>query len=110
MTGEKQDALKTGEVEAIKQLHERYLQIAGQLSGVIVGLDEVIGQLVIGLLCRGHCILEGVPGLANKSCLPNTDEELTLSAHPRAHAMHPRCTALPPRDCNVDLPAPLGQH
>ena len=32
--------------------------------GVIVGQEEVIEQLLVALLCRGHCILEGVPGLA----------------------------------------------
>src|SRR4029434_1839115 len=35
-----------------------------QMVGVIVGLEEVIEQLVVVLLCRGHGILEGVPGLA----------------------------------------------
>src|SRR5581483_10987791 len=34
------------------------------MRGVIVGQEEVIEQLTVALLCRGHCILEGVPGLA----------------------------------------------
>ena len=31
---------------------------------MIVGQERVVEQLVAALLCRGHCILEGVPGLA----------------------------------------------
>ena len=31
---------------------------------MIVGQEEVVEQLLIGLLAGGHCLLEGVPGLA----------------------------------------------
>src|SRR3954469_74403 len=34
------------------------------MSGTIVGQVEAIDQLLISLFARGHCILEGVPGLA----------------------------------------------
>ena len=34
------------------------------MGKVIVGQDEVIDQLLIALFSRGHCLLEGVPGLA----------------------------------------------
>jgi MoxR-like ATPase len=52
------------ELQAVKQLHEHYERIVGQMGGVIVGLGDVIEQLMVVLLCRGHGILEGVPGLA----------------------------------------------
>ena len=35
-----------------------------QVAKVVVGQDEVIEQLLIAILARGHCLLEGVPGLA----------------------------------------------
>jgi MoxR-like ATPase len=35
-----------------------------ELGGVIVGMDDVTEQLMIGILCRSHCILQGMPGLA----------------------------------------------
>src|SRR5438270_8315385 len=38
--------------------------IRKQMSGTIVGQVEAIDQLLISLFARGHCILEGVPGLA----------------------------------------------
>jgi MoxR-like ATPase len=52
------------DVQAAEALHQKHLLIMEQMRGVIVGQDEVIEQLLIALLCRGHCILEGVPGLA----------------------------------------------
>jgi MoxR-like ATPase len=53
-----------GDLAAVEELHKKYLALREQLQGVIVGLDDVIEQLVIALLCRGHCILQGMPGLA----------------------------------------------
>ena len=38
--------------------------IRRQMAGTIVGQTEVVDQLLICLFARGHCILEGVPGLA----------------------------------------------
>src|SRR5580704_4115880 len=35
-----------------------------QLSKVIVGQTEMLDQCMLALLCRGHALLEGVPGIA----------------------------------------------
>ena len=56
--------LKTDELEAVQHLHQHYQGVVRQMGGVIVGLEDVIEQLLVVLLCRGHGILEGVPGLA----------------------------------------------
>ncbi|RMG32827.1 MAG: MoxR family ATPase [Planctomycetota bacterium] len=50
--------------EAIQKLSEAYKKIREQMQRVIVGQDAVIEQLLISLFARGHCLLEGVPGLA----------------------------------------------
>jgi MoxR-like ATPase len=52
------------DLAAIKQLRDAFTEIKSQLSRVIVGQDQVIEELLIALFSRGHCILEGVPGLA----------------------------------------------
>lgn len=52
------------DVQAVDELHRKYLELTRHMAGVIVGQEEVIEQLMTALLCRGHCILEGVPGLA----------------------------------------------
>jgi len=56
---------------AVDRLHEQYQEFRRQLAGVIVGQEEVSEQLLIALLCRGHCILQGMPGLA-KTMLVST--------------------------------------
>ncbi len=63
--------LPTNELQAVQELHVGYQSLLQQVGGVIVGLDEVIEQLLVVLLCRGHAILEGVPGLA-KTLLVST--------------------------------------
>lgn len=61
---------------AIDELHEQITLLREQLAGVIVGQESVSEQLMIGLLCRGHCILQGMPGLA-KTMLVSTLASLT---------------------------------
>jgi len=39
-------------------------RIKEEISKVVVGQDKMIEGLLAGLLCRGHILLEGVPGLA----------------------------------------------
>ena len=45
----------------LKQAHE---SLREQIARVVVGQEQVIDQLMISIFARGHCILEGVPGLA----------------------------------------------
>ena len=65
------DPASKDELQAVQQLNEQYKRIQRQIGGVIVGLEDVIEQLLVVLLCRGHGILEGVPGLA-KTLLVST--------------------------------------
>ena len=53
--------------------------IREQLSQVIVGQDAVIDQLMISLFSRGHCLLEGVPGLAKTLLISTLARSLNLS-------------------------------
>jgi MoxR-like ATPase len=50
--------------ESIRRLNEAYGRLREQMSRVIVGQNEVVDHLLIALFSRGHCLLEGVPGLA----------------------------------------------
>ncbi len=59
------------DVGAVEQLAESFRSIRTELAKVVVGQDRVIEELFVCLLCRGHCILEGVPGLA-KTLLVST--------------------------------------
>jgi len=48
----------------VSKLQTARQKILEQLSQVIVGQTEVIDELLISVFSRGHCLLEGVPGLA----------------------------------------------
>src|SRR5918992_3708024 len=61
---EQATALGQNDLEAIKRVQNAFKEIKKQLGRVIVGQDHVIEELLIALFSRGHCILEGVPGLA----------------------------------------------
>src|SRR3954452_7322769 len=54
----------TSDVDAAKTLARAYEQLQGELAKVIVGQRRVIDEILIALLSRGHCLVQGVPGLA----------------------------------------------
>ena len=55
------DELDLSELNDLRSDHE---DIRRQIGRQIVGQDEVVEQLLMAVFARGHCILEGVPGLA----------------------------------------------
>ncbi len=54
-------------------------RIKRQLGSVIVGQDTAIELLLISLLSRGHCMLEGVPGLAKTLLISTLARTMSLS-------------------------------
>ena len=56
---------------AIERLKKAHSQISTEIHKVIVGQEEVVEELLLAIFSRGHCILEGVPGLA-KTLLVST--------------------------------------
>lgn len=61
-------------VEKGEQLH----QLNGELSKAIVGQEEMISRLLTGLLCSGHVLLEGVPGLAKTTAITALAQALSV--------------------------------
>jgi MoxR-like ATPase len=49
---------------AAESARRALLALRAEIAKVVVGQDAVISGLVIALLCRGHVLLEGVPGVA----------------------------------------------
>jgi len=64
---------------AVRQLGEARRRIGEQLAQVIVGQERVIEELLISLFSRGHCLLEGVPGLAKTLMISTLSRALSLS-------------------------------
>jgi len=64
---------------AIEKLADARTRILQQIGQVIVGQDAVIEELMISLFSRGHCLLEGVPGLAKTLLISTLSRALNLS-------------------------------
>lgn len=62
-----------------ERLRETAAKIREQLARVIVGQDTVIDLLMIALFCRGHCLLEGAPGLAKTLLISTLAKSLGLT-------------------------------
>ena len=56
--------LTQDDVASIKEISVIYERMKEQLGQVIVGQAEVIDEVLMAILCRGHALLVGVPGLA----------------------------------------------
>ena len=67
------------EQAAINRLATAREQLNGELAKVIVGQQQVIEELLISLFCRGHCLLEGVPGLAKTLMISTLSRTMDLS-------------------------------
>jgi len=48
----------------ISTLNDAVINIRNEISKVIVGQSKMVDLLLIGLLCDGHVLIEGVPGVA----------------------------------------------
>ena len=48
----------------VSDLNNKLNEIRAEMAKVIVGQQQVVDLLLIGLLCDGHLLLEGVPGVA----------------------------------------------
>jgi MoxR-like ATPase len=66
------------DVEAVQQLRQSFLDIKREIAKVIIGQEEVIEQLLISILARGHCLIVGVPGLAKTLLIKTLAEVLDL--------------------------------
>ena len=59
------------DVEAANALQQKYKALKNEIARIIVGQQEVVEGSLISILCNGHSLLVGVPGLA-KTLLVNT--------------------------------------
>lgn len=66
------------DVQLVEQLNNKVKTVKSEIAKVIVGQDEIIDQLIISLLSRGHCLLVGVPGLAKTLLIKTLAEVMDL--------------------------------
>jgi MoxR-like ATPase len=65
--------------ETVNQLNTVYRQMKEQVGQVIVGQTDVVEQMLIAVFCKGHALLEGVPGLAKTLLVSTLSKVLDLS-------------------------------
>ena len=54
-------------------------QIVAEIEKVIIGQSALINRMLIGLLCEGHLLLEGLPGLAKTTAVKAMAQTLDTS-------------------------------
>ncbi|MCM8539173.1 MAG: MoxR family ATPase [Lentisphaeraceae bacterium] len=67
------------QMEQVQKLQEAYQKITEEVAKFIVGQEEVIEQVMIAVLAKGHCLLEGVPGLAKTALVNSLSQVMDLS-------------------------------
>lgn len=48
----------------LKEISEQFERLRLEVGHVVVGQEKILDRLLIALICRGHVLLEGVPGIA----------------------------------------------
>ena len=76
-----QAALGSDDIQALDRLRAAHARISAELAKVIVGQRDVVDNLLVAIFARGHCILEGVPGLAKTLLISTLGRCLDLSFH-----------------------------
>ena len=64
-----------------KHVQEQIAQLKREMAAVIVGQDQIVELMLVALLCRGHCLIVGVPGLAKTLLVSTLGHILGLSFH-----------------------------
>jgi MoxR-like ATPase len=67
--------------EAWEHVQERTAALRKEIANVIVGQEAVIEEMLVALLCKGHCLIVGVPGLAKTLLVSTLGKILGLSFH-----------------------------
>lgn len=67
------------DIEQIKVESSRFNDLPTEISKVIVGQNHIIDLIVNAILCKGHILLEGVPGVAKTTMIKAVASALGLT-------------------------------
>ncbi len=70
--------METTEID-LKNLLAKLSSLKKEIQKVIIGQDQVLDEILVTLLAGGHCLLEGVPGLAKTLMVRTLSQALHLS-------------------------------
>jgi MoxR-like ATPase len=73
-------------MQSVEEIEQRIVNarrtfdgLRAEMARMIVGHEELVEQVFIALVCGGHCLLEGVPGLGKTLMVRSLGETLSLS-------------------------------
>jgi MoxR-like ATPase len=70
--------LETADKTHYKALVAKLPQLRNEIGKVIIGQQDAISEVLIALLAGGHCLLEGVPGLAKTLMVKTMSDALAM--------------------------------
>src|ERR1700729_3482011 len=63
----------------VQSLLEKLSQLKKEIGKVIVGQEAIVEEILVAMLAGGHCLLEGVPGLAKALMVRTLSQALDLA-------------------------------
>ena len=66
------------DIQSVEQIGQVRDAIVKELRKTIVGMDDVIDEMMIAIFARGHCLLVGVPGLAKTLLVSSLAKSMSL--------------------------------
>ena len=74
-----QESPGADDLKLVEELGDAWEKIRAELGKAVLGQQDVIEQLLLGLLAGGHCLLVGVPGLAKTLMVRSLAATLDMS-------------------------------
>ena len=75
------DAMQDRDVQEVERFRDACARLREQISHIIVGQQQVVEEVLLAMFSRGHCLLEGVPGLAKTLLVRTLARVLSLQFH-----------------------------
>ena len=66
-------------MDSITEQSNRFQQLTTEVGKVIIGQHDTIMFMLLGILCDGHILLEGVPGVAKTTMIKALTKALGLT-------------------------------
>ncbi len=67
------------DLEAARFLADAAVRLRKELAAVVVGQDRVVEEILMAIFARGHCLMQGVPGLAKTLLVSTLAQAMDLS-------------------------------
>ena len=79
LESEPRDAQTSDDLVDAEQMRDAAQKISDEIGKLIVGQHDVVEQLLVAIFASGHCLVEGVPGLAKTAIVSSLSKAMDLS-------------------------------